>query len=420
MVNMEKEFEAVKGLIVKENLRSISIAKSDLVENVAWTDIISKLRKALEEVQVKIIICLGIVQFVPPERREEILEDLHASGEGCHRGANKTYRKVRQRYYWESLKEDVQNFIRTCVKCQTKKLVRVKNKLPMQITTTSYSSLSYISLDIVGPFPASKKGNTNILTIQCNLSKYSLAIPLKNATAESVAEALITRYICIFGCPLAILTDQGTNFTSKLFKAIAKKFRVKKITTSAYTPQANGSIERYHASLTQMIKTLIDKETEWDDCLELATFCFNTTVHCGHGFEPYHLIFGKSARLPASEPVDPSERIPTFNEYLENLSTRLYNVQKIAREKLINLKLKWKYYYDRKINPTQLKVGDHVWLLKGGRKYKLGEQYLGPYLVEELFNNNTNVKIKISEKQSMVVHANRLRVSYIEYMDKTD
>ena len=62
-------------------------------------------------------------------------------------------------------------------------------------------------LDIVGPIPVSKNGHNNILIIQCNFSKYCLAIPLRDATAESAADAFIKRFIWIFGSSVTILMD---------------------------------------------------------------------------------------------------------------------------------------------------------------------------------------------------------------------
>ena len=77
----------------------------------------------------------------------------------------------------------------------------------MIITDTPMAPLEKVSLDIVGPFPVSENGHNNILTIQCNFSKYCLAISLRDATAESVADAFIKRFICIFVSPVTILTD---------------------------------------------------------------------------------------------------------------------------------------------------------------------------------------------------------------------
>ena len=129
---------------------------------------------------------------------------MHDSAVGGHKGVNKTYRRIKQKYFWENIKDDVQNYIRKCLKCQLNKFVRVKTKQPMIITD---APLEKVGLDIVGPFSVSKNGHNNILTIQCNFSKYSLAIPLTDTTVESVSHAFIKRFIWIFGSPVTILMD---------------------------------------------------------------------------------------------------------------------------------------------------------------------------------------------------------------------
>ena len=118
----------------------------------------------------------------------------------------------------------------------------MKTKQPMIITDTPMAPLEKVSLDIVGPFPVSKSGHNNILTVQCNFSKYCLAILLRDATvAVPVADAFIKRFICIFGSPVTILTDQGSNFISSLMKRVAKKFRIKQIKTTGYLSQSNAN-----------------------------------------------------------------------------------------------------------------------------------------------------------------------------------
>ena len=65
------------------------------------------------------------------ESRAKIIEEMHNSAVRGHKGVNKTYRRIKQKYFWENIKDDVQNYIRKYVKCQLKKLVRVKTKQPM-------------------------------------------------------------------------------------------------------------------------------------------------------------------------------------------------------------------------------------------------------------------------------------------------
>ena len=67
-------------------------------------------------------------------------------------------------------------------------------------------------MDIVGPLPEIKSGNLYILTIQDNFTKYSLAILLPNHQASTIADAFVKKFICIFGSPKGVLTDQGRDF----------------------------------------------------------------------------------------------------------------------------------------------------------------------------------------------------------------
>jgi len=75
------------------------------------------------------------------------------------------------------MKSAIQNYISKCRNCQLKKLTRKKIKQPMVLTDTPDAAFDKISLDIMGPLPAS------LLTIQDLLTKHSLAVPLKHAGA---------------------------------------------------------------------------------------------------------------------------------------------------------------------------------------------------------------------------------------------
>ena len=97
----------------------------------------------------------------------------------------------------------------------------------MRITTTPSEAIEILEMDIVGPLPVTIAGNKYILTLQCNLTKYSDALPISDMTAEMVATALVHDFITRFGCPEAIKTDQGSNFQSSLMQKVAKIFKIK-------------------------------------------------------------------------------------------------------------------------------------------------------------------------------------------------
>jgi len=78
---------------------------------------------------------------------------MHCSPAGGHRGVTKTYHRIKNNYYWENLKPDVQRYIQQCLQCQLKKLIRVKINQLMVITDTPGSSFDIVAIDIVGSLP---------------------------------------------------------------------------------------------------------------------------------------------------------------------------------------------------------------------------------------------------------------------------
>jgi transposase InsO family protein len=152
-------------------------------------------------------------------------------------------------------------------------------------------------MDVMGPLPITEQENSYILTIQDLLTKYLVIIPMKSASAISIANAFTENYICIYGAPKAVLTDQGSHFLNSLMTNIARKFKIKHFKTTAYHPQSNGSVERSHHVIWEYLKQFTNKY-DWDKYLAFAAFSYNTSVHEGTRYTPYQLIFGKLARTP--------------------------------------------------------------------------------------------------------------------------
>lgn len=163
-----------------KNLKKISVAKSKLIGNITGIEFTGLLKIVLKDTNIKILVCKGTLKYVPESERNAIFYELHNSPIRGHRGVSKTYYRIRQNYYWENLKEDIQRRIQQCLGWQLKKLVRLKTKQPMIITDIRGTTFDDITMDIVGPLPKTRGGNEYILTMQDQLSKLCLAVPLPN------------------------------------------------------------------------------------------------------------------------------------------------------------------------------------------------------------------------------------------------
>ena len=286
----------------------------------------------------------------------------------------------------------------------------------MVITGTPGKVFDKIALDLVGPLSKTKNGFEYILKMQDQLFKFCLAVPLKDTLATTIADVFVKKFICLFGAPRVVLTDQGQHFLSKLMQRISKRFKIKKMRTTAFHPQSNDSLERSHHALGEFLKQYTSVDQEWDEWLKIAILNFNTCVSESTKRTLYEVVFGKLARLPSGDPLRETDLLPSYKGYLIDLVTRLNGIRTLVYENLVGSKNRSKQYYDKSINPRNFRIGDYVFLLKGPKPNKFGDHFSGPHKILEIIYKN-NIKIQYN-KRNKIVHAKRLRISHINHTVK--
>jgi len=86
----------------------------------------NQVNKYLQEISLIITICRSLVRTPEIFERIPLISEHHASSIGGHKGVTKTYNRLRPHFYWNTMKNDIQNFIRKCRQCQFKKLIKIK------------------------------------------------------------------------------------------------------------------------------------------------------------------------------------------------------------------------------------------------------------------------------------------------------
>ena len=127
-----------------------------------------------------------------------------------------------------------------------------KGKAPMEACFAK-RPLERVAMDILDPLPETPRGYRYILVIGDYFTKWKEAFPLKDMEATSIARVLVNEFICRFGVPDSIHTDQGKNLESKLVKEICILLGVKKTCTTPY--QSGGLVERFNRTLLEMLGT---------------------------------------------------------------------------------------------------------------------------------------------------------------------
>jgi IS30 family transposase len=178
-------------------------------------------------------------------------------------------------------------------------------KLPIKITTTPEIVWEKCALDILGPLIQTLDGHRYVLTFQDELSKYTLAVPIKQQDAMTVARAFVEEIVLKFGIPQSVLTDQGSNFMSEVFANVCKLLKIKIIKCTAYHPQSNGALGRTRRVLVEYLRCFIlEDQSNWDKWLTYATFVFNTTPHTSTGYTPHEAQYtGPATERTARHPI---------------------------------------------------------------------------------------------------------------------
>lgn len=184
------------------------------------------------------------------------------------------------------MKYSIAKFVKSCEQCKKNKhFSSVQHKFV--ITSTPTKVFDVVSIDTIGPFTISEKGNRYAVTMQCDLSKYIIVVPIPDKSALTIARAVVENCILIYGPMTAIRTDQGTEYKG-VFDSICTLLQINHSLATAYHPQTLGALERNHRCLNEYLRIFINElKDNWDSWLQYYCFSYNTTPNSDHNFTPF-------------------------------------------------------------------------------------------------------------------------------------
>ena len=117
-----------------------------------------------------------------------------------------------------------------------------------------------LAIDLVGgkeSLPATPRGNKYILPMIDCFTRFAVAINISDQSSEVLVNTVLSHYILSYGTPRRILFERGRNFESLEFSNFCKLFRIHKIRTTLYHPQANGICERFNQTLKYSLRKIL-------------------------------------------------------------------------------------------------------------------------------------------------------------------
>ena len=342
-------------------------------------------------------------QVAPASLLASILKKAHGK---LHHGISKMRRIIinNMGLWWPKMNYHISVYCRACITCQhTKPGVWKSYRKGKMTLFAATKPFEQISTDIVGPLPMSHSGNRYIVTMIDKFSRYCMLVAVPDITALSVVKA-IDKWVTTFGPPKSILSDNGPQFISSIYRDYMSNHKdIKYKYTSTYYPQCNGQIERLHKWVKERLSVLaydgqlnfVGGADDWSDYLSIIQYTYNATPNRMTSYSPMDIVLGRDDYQLNEYKFDPDKP----QAYVEFLAKRQEMMKLSARrqsKEYDEIRAKT-YNKNRNKSDDEYEIGQRVlWNIgKQNPTGKLGAKWIGPYEIVDIFNNYGSFKLKV-------------------------
>jgi transposase InsO family protein len=140
-----------------------------------------------------------------------------------------------------------------------------------------------------------QSGYDSIWVIVDQFSKVAHFIPVKTTyKGAKLAELYIARIVCLHRVPKKIVSDRGTQFTSRFWENLHEAMDTKLNFSLVYNPQTDDQIERVNQILEDMLSACASKDKKsWDKCLPYAEFSYDNNYQESLKMSPFEVLYGR-------------------------------------------------------------------------------------------------------------------------------
>jgi hypothetical protein len=155
-------------------------------------------------------------------------------------------------------------------------------------------------MDFIVVLPTMQYRYDSIWVIVDQFSKVVHFIPVKTTYKGSkLAELYIARIVCLHGVPKKIVSDRGTQFTSRFCEKLHEAIDTKLNFSSSYHTQTDGQTERVNQILEDILRACaLEDKKSWDKCLPYAEFSYNNSYQVSLKMSPFEVLYGRKCRTP--------------------------------------------------------------------------------------------------------------------------
>ena len=337
----------------------------------------------------------GIV--VPEQSESNLLWLYHEHPLAGHASSEKLVESMAETFHMRGARQKAVSWVKNC-QCRRAK-ARMRRKAGLTLARPIPRLFAYLILDLVGPFPRSRRGNIYWLTMLDAFSKDLELVPLKSKKADEIAKAILKFWVCRRGCPISLLSDNARELIGSIAESLCKLLHIHKSTITAYSHTSAGLIERIHNYAHSIMRASNVKNlSQWDEKLPFIRFAILTHELDGTGVSPFQITYGIQPTLPGDLTAQNHLLPKSMRKYMSMVHKAMTHTREYFRVNRQKARIKNRLKRDR-LNKRFRQVfqkGEPVYVTKPSYTRRDGVKGLskivgpfrGPYQIVEVDSTN--------------------------------
>ena len=248
--------------------------------------------------------------FISEVIRTELISWHHNDPLAWHFGINKTKDLVGRKYYWPSLRKNIEAYVKGCDIFLDSMAVRHKPYGDLQSLPIPTYWWKDLSINFVTRLPISTdwKGESyaSILVIVDRLTKMVHYKPVKvTIDAPGLAEVILGVVVWHHGLSDSIVSHRGSLVTSKFWSSLCYFLGIKRRLSTAFHPQTDNQTKRQNSTIEAYLQAFVNfEQNDWVRLLPMAEFTYNNAKNASTDHIPFELNCGYYPRILYKEEVD--------------------------------------------------------------------------------------------------------------------
>ncbi|CAH1379280.1 unnamed protein product, partial [Tenebrio molitor] len=202
-------------------------------------------------------------------------------------------------------------------------------------------------------------------------------------------------WVSRFGCPRKITTDQGRQFEAGVTTALTRLMGIQRFRTTAYRPQSNGIIERWHRTIKAAI--MCRENPNWTAILPSVLIGLRAAIKEDIQCSPAELTLGTELRLPGEFFLDSTSNTTDPTSFVEIIKAQIQSLRPTPTSR---------HDTQRVFVHPKLEDCSHVFLRDDTVRRPLQQPYTEPHKV--LRRIGTSVTL-VANGKTLTVHQDRLK-----------